>query len=37
MKYLLKRLGKDTNFQWTAARTNEDKTVLFDSSSLFKD
>lgn len=24
-------------FHWTAARTNEDKTVLFDSSSLFKD
>ena len=26
-----------SSFHWTAARTNEDKTVLFDSSSLFKD
>ena len=25
-----------SSFHWTAARTNEDKTVLFDSSSLFK-
>ena len=24
-------------FHWTAARTNKDKTVLFDSSSLFED
>ena len=26
-----------SSFHWTAARTNEDKTVLFDSSELFKD
>jgi len=26
-----------SSFHWTAARTNEDKTVLFDSSDLFKD
>ena len=26
-----------STFHWTAARTNEDKTILFDSSSLFKD
>lgn len=26
-----------SSFHWTAARTNENKTVLFDSSDLFKD
>ena len=26
-----------SSFHWTAARTNKDKTVLFDSSDLFKD
>lgn len=44
-KETIKILGKElfvsglerSSFHWTAARTNEDKTILFDSSSLFKD